>query len=153
MNAYVGEVTAMHLHFAFDSPARAQVMDRMTTNAYAGPNHVTANIQHGSWTMPLKPGQPPEVNWLDSNQQVRHEPIKYSKEDIAHIEKWIKRHCETTWHSLGTCSLAPKEGNSIIKHGVLDERLNVHGVKDLKVSDLSICPGNVGCNTFSVGTS
>jgi alcohol oxidase len=96
MNAYVGEVTAMYPHFAFDSPARAQDMDLMTTNAYAGPNHITANIQHGSWTMPLKPGQPPEVNWLDSNQQVRHEPIKYSKEDIAHIEKWIKRHCETT---------------------------------------------------------
>ena len=45
--------------------------------------------------------------------------------------------------------MAPKEGNSIVKHGVLDERLNVHGVKGLKVSDLSICPDNVGCNTYS----
>jgi alcohol oxidase len=43
--------------------------------------------------------------------------------------------------------MAPKEGNSIVKHGVLDERLNVHGVKHLKVADLSICPDNVGCNT------
>lgn len=43
--------------------------------------------------------------------------------------------------------MAPKEGNSIVKHGVLDERLNVHGVKALKVADLSICPDNVGCNT------
>lgn len=47
--------------------------------------------------------------------------------------------------------MAPKDGNSIVKHGVLDERLNVHGVKHLKVADLSICPDNVGCNTFSVG--
>jgi len=45
--------------------------------------------------------------------------------------------------------MAPKEGNSIVKHGVLDERLNVNGVKNLKVADLSICPDNVGCNTFS----
>lgn len=60
-----------------------------------------------------------------------------------------QRHVETTWHSLGTCSMAPKEGNSIVKHGVLDERLNVHGVKGLKVADLSICPDNVGCNTYS----
>lgn len=43
--------------------------------------------------------------------------------------------------------MAPKEGNSIVKHGVLDERLNVHGVSNLKVADLSICPDNVGCNT------
>ena len=72
---------------------------------------------------------------------------------VAHIEKWVQRHTETTWHSLGTCSMAPREGNSIVKHGVLDERLNVHGVKNLKVSDLSICPDNVGCNTFSVSHS
>lgn len=63
----------------------------------------------------------------------------------------VQRHVETTWHSLGTCSMAPREGNSIAKHGgVVDERLNVHGVKGLKVCDLSICPDNVGCNTFSV---
>lgn len=47
--------------------------------------------------------------------------------------------------------MAPREGNSIAPHGgVVDERLNVHGVKGLKVCDLSICPDNVGCNTFSV---
>ena len=50
---------------------------------------------------------------------------------------------------LGTCSMAPKEGNSVVKHGVLDPRLNVHGVKGLKCADLSICPDNVGCNTYS----
>ncbi|KAK3065675.1 Alternative oxidase, mitochondrial, partial [Teratosphaeriaceae sp. CCFEE 6253] len=71
------------------------------------------------------------------------------KEDLLAVEEWVKRHVETTWHSLGTCSMAPKEGNSIVKHGVLDERLNVHGVKGLKVADLSICPDNVGCNTYS----
>lgn len=33
--------------------------------------------------------------------------------------------------------MAPREGNSIVKHGVLDERLNVHGVQGLKVADVS----------------
>ncbi|KAL9109694.1 MAG: hypothetical protein Q9227_005732 [Pyrenula ochraceoflavens] len=149
MSAYAGEVTAMHPHFSYSSPARPLDMDLATTNAYAGPNHITAGIQHGSWTMPLEAGDAPKVNFLNSNQQTVRHDLKYSKDDIAHIEKWVQRHCETTWHSLGTCSMAPKEGNSIVKHGVLDERLNVHGVQGLKVSDLSICPDNVGCNTFS----
>jgi alcohol oxidase len=79
-------------------------------------------------------------------------------QNIPHYQILTKRkhsltltlgHVETTWHSLGTCSMAPKNGNSIVKHGVLDERLNVHGVKGLKVADLSICPDNVGCNTYS----
>lgn len=149
MQAYAGEVTAMHPHFAYDSPARARDMDMATRNAYAGPNHITANIQHGSWTMPVDEGEPPQPNLLNSNSLLIRKPLKYSYEDIQEIERWVQRHCETTWHSLGTCSMAPREGNSVVKHGVLDERLNVHGVKNLKVSDLSICPDNVGCNTFS----
>lgn len=100
--------------------------------------------------MPVEAGKGANESVLNSNSQPARAPLKYSTEDIAHIEKWVQRHCETTWHSLGTCSMAPREGNSIVKHGVLDERLNVHGVKNLKVADLSICPDNVGCNTFSV---
>ena len=99
--------------------------------------------------MPVDSGEPPKPNMLNSNQQSVRKDLKYSTEDLKHIEEWVKRHVETTWHSLGTCSMAPKEGNSIVKHGVLDERLNVHGVKGLKVADLSVCPDNVGCNTYS----
>lgn len=149
MAAYAGEVTGMHPHFAHDSQARASDMDLETTKAYAGPNHLSAGIQHGSWSNPLEPSKSPAENYLNSNKQGAHPEIQYNEEDIKHIEKWVQRHVETTWHSLGTCSMAPREGNSIVKHGVLDERLNVHGVKGLKVADLSICPDNVGCNTFS----
>lgn len=150
MQAYAGEVTGMHPHFKFDSPARAKDMDLATRNAYAGPNHITANIQHGSWTVPIDEGdEKAPATVLSSNLVVLRKPLEYTKEDVEEVEKWVKRHVETTWHSLGTCSMAPKEGNEIVKHGVLDERLNVHGVKGLKVADLSICPDNVGCNTFS----
>lgn len=149
MESYAGEVTGMHPFFAYDSQARSKDMDLATTNAYALPGNISAGIQHGSWSVPLTPGKPASVSLLNSHRQDIHEDLKYTKEDIAHIEEWVKRHVETTWHSLGTCSMAPKEGNSIVKHGVLDERLNVHGVKGLKVADLSICPDNVGCNTYS----
>ncbi|RDI77346.1 hypothetical protein Vi05172_g12674 [Venturia inaequalis] len=149
MDAYAGEVQAMHPFYAFDSPARANDMDVATTNAYALPGNLTANIQHGSWSERLEPGAAPPSTHLNSSQQCIYEDLQYSRQDIQHIEEWVKRHVETTWHSLGTCSMAPREGNSIVKHGVLDERLNVHGVKGLKVADLSICPDNVGCNTYS----
>ncbi|OJD15000.1 hypothetical protein AJ78_04722 [Emergomyces pasteurianus Ep9510] len=149
MTSYAGEVTAMHPQFAFNSPARATDMDLETTKAYAGPNHISAGIQHGSWSHHLEPGEQQGANVLNSNRRDLRSPLKYSKNDIEQIEKWVQRHVETTWHSLGTCSIGPREGNSVVKHGVLDERLNVHGVKGLKVSDLSVCPDNVGCNTFS----
>ncbi|KAF2631662.1 GMC oxidoreductase [Macroventuria anomochaeta] len=149
MDAYAGEVQSMHPFYAFDSPARANDMDLATTNAYALPGNITAGIQHGSWTMPIEKGKVPSPSFLNSNSQHVLDDLHYTSEDIKHIENWTKRHVETTWHSLGTCSMAPKNGNSIVKHGVLDERLNVHGVKGLKVADLSICPDNVGCNTYS----
>ncbi|KAK4613409.1 Alcohol oxidase [Fulvia fulva] len=149
MDAYAGEVINMHPFYAYDSPARCKDLDLETTNAYAGPDHITANIQVGSWTVPKEAGKAPEPSFMNNHQQHIQEDLQYSKDDLLAVEEWVKRHVETTWHSLGTCSMAPKNGNSIVKHGVLDERLNVHGVKNLKVADLSICPDNVGCNTYS----
>ncbi|EGZ78075.1 alcohol oxidase [Neurospora tetrasperma FGSC 2509] len=150
MDAYAGEVQNMHPFFNFDSPARAHDLDLEDINKYALPGNITAGIQHGSWTVPVPPAdEKPNVLHVTSNRKAKRRELKYSHEDIKAVEDWVKRHVETTWHCLGTCSMAPREGNSIVKHGVLDERLNVHGVKGLKVADLSICPDNVGCNTYS----
>ncbi|KAJ4858101.1 GMC oxidoreductase domain-containing protein [Trichoderma breve] len=150
MDAYAGEVETMHPFFEYDSPARAHDMDLATTKAYALPGNLSAGITHGSWSSYLPEADTKAgVNILSSNKVNTRQELKYNSNDIKAIEEWVKRHVESTWHSLGTCSMAPKEGNSIVKHGVLDERLNVHGVKGLKVADLSICPDNVGCNTYS----
>ncbi|KAK4190597.1 alcohol oxidase 1 [Podospora australis] len=150
MDAYAGEVQNMHPVFDFDSEARAHDLSLEDTNKYALPGNITAGIQHGSWTVPLpEPDSKPAKGYVTSSRKDKRRDLKYTGKDIQAVEDWVKRHVETTWHCLGTCSMAPKEGNSIVKHGVLDERLNVHGVKGLKVADLSICPDNVGCNTYS----
>lgn len=106
MDAYAGEVQAMHPFYAYDSPARAKDMDLLTTNQYALKGNLTAGIQHGSWSMPVEPGKAPKPNLLNSNSQSVYEELKYSNEDIKHIEEWVKRHVETTWHSLGVCSIS-----------------------------------------------
>lgn len=81
MQAYAGEVTGMHPHFSYSSEARAKDMDIATRNAYGGPNHITSNIQHGSWTAPLEEGEPPAASFLNSNRHHFRAPLKYTKED------------------------------------------------------------------------
>ncbi|KAI4865970.1 GMC oxidoreductase-domain-containing protein [Hypoxylon rubiginosum] len=68
--------------------------------------------------------------------------IEYSAEDDAAILQWLREHIDTTWHSMGTCRMAPRE-----KSGVVDPSLSVHGVLGLKVADMSIAPSNVAANT------
>lgn len=55
-------------------------------------------------------------------------PIEYDDEDDKAIEEYIRSNIETTWHSLGTCKMAPKE-----KGGVVDKYLNVYGTVGLKL--------------------
>lgn len=68
--------------------------------------------------------------------------IQYTPEDDAAIEESVREIVGTTWHSLGTAKMAPRE-----EKGVVDPSLNVYGVSGLKVADLSIPPENVGANT------
>lgn len=70
--------------------------------------------------------------------------IVYSPEDEAVLERYIRDKVDTTWHTMGTCKMAPQD-----KGGVVDGNLNVYGVQGLKIADLSIPPGNVGGNTNS----
>lgn len=68
--------------------------------------------------------------------------IEYSAEDDAVLERWLRENVGTTWHSLGTCKMLPRD-----EMGVVDPSLGVYGVQNLKIADLSIPPRNVGANT------
>ena len=70
------------------------------------------------------------------------ERIEFSAEDDKAIEQKIREIVSTTWHSLGTAKMAPRESK-----GVVDASCGVHGIKNLKLADLSIPPENVGANT------
>ncbi|KAG1847110.1 GMC oxidoreductase-domain-containing protein [Suillus tomentosus] len=70
--------------------------------------------------------------------------IIYTAEDDVAIDNYHRDSVQTTWHSLGTCAMKPRA-----EQGVVDARLNVYGVTNLKVADMSIVPKNVGTNTYS----
>ncbi|KIJ11507.1 alcohol oxidase, partial [Paxillus involutus ATCC 200175] len=55
--------------------------------------------------------------------------IVYSTEDDKAIEDFVRNVGQSTWHSLGTCAMKPRE-----EGGVVDSRLNVYGVTGLKVA-------------------
>ncbi|KAJ3806589.1 hypothetical protein EV368DRAFT_76416 [Lentinula lateritia] len=67
--------------------------------------------------------------------------LKYTEDDDRAIDDFHKQFIQTSWHSLGTCAMKPREDG-----GVVDPRLNVYGTRNLK---LSIAPANVGANTYS----
>ncbi|THU99422.1 alcohol oxidase [Dendrothele bispora CBS 962.96] len=70
--------------------------------------------------------------------------VVYSPEDDEAIDIYIRKFVGTSWHSLGTAPMkALKEG------GVVDDQLNVYGVKALKIADLSIPPSNLNANMYS----
>ncbi|KAG1894459.1 GMC oxidoreductase-domain-containing protein [Suillus fuscotomentosus] len=65
-------------------------------------------------------------------------------EDDEAIDRFHRDIMQTTWHSLGTCAMKPEADQ-----GVVDARLIVYGVSNLKVADMSISPLNVGTNSYS----
>lgn len=80
--------------------------------------------------------------WDDNSMDGEMRDLEYSAEDDAAIEKYLRENIQTTWHSLGTAKMAPRD-----EMGVVDKHLNVYGVQGLKVVDMSIAPENVAANT------
>ncbi|TRM68313.1 GMC oxidoreductase-domain-containing protein [Schizophyllum amplum] len=133
MDAFRGELTSHHPHFHPDSPAACKDIDIRTAKELM-PNGFTVGIHMGTWH---KPGEAFDASKV-------HEDLEYSEEDDKAIDDWVADHVETTWHSLGTCAMKPRE-----EGGVVDGHLNVYGTQNLKCIDLSICPDNLGTNTYS----
>jgi choline dehydrogenase len=57
------------------------------------------------------------------------------------IEEFIRSHAETIYHPVGTC----KMGND--EFAVVDDKLRVRGVENLRVVDASVMPTLIGGNT------
>lgn len=67
----------------------------------------------------------------------------YLKTD-AQLEDVVRERVETVYHPTSTCRMAPLE-----EGGVVDAKLNVYGIKGLKVCDASVFPSIVSGHTVS----
>ncbi|KAJ7199539.1 alcohol oxidase [Mycena rebaudengoi] len=58
------------------------------------------------------------------------------------IAAWIKNFFNSTWHTVGSCSMLPLEDG-----GVVDNKLKVYKTTNIRVVDLSIIPLHIGAHT------
>ncbi len=69
--------------------------------------------------------------------------------DDALVEKYIRDHVETIYHPVGTCAMGSDE------MAVVDARLRVRGLENLRVADASVMPvivaGNTNAATIMIG--
>jgi alcohol oxidase len=133
MDSFRGELTSQHPHFCPGSPAACRDIDMVTAKQLMPHSH-TLGVPMGHCCKPSEPFNPYKV----------HENVKYSEEDNKAIDEWIMDHVQTSGFKIGTCAMKSKD-----KGGVVDHRLNVYGTQNLKCIDMSICPENLGANTFS----
>ena len=142
MKGYCGEFAPSHPPF---DPNGKAAIDPLHDSRVTGEVHkdtVAPTLEKNKDALPAKldTRKPHETA-----QDVVHVPIEYSAEDEKVLRRWIQGNAGTTWHPLGTCQVAPKS-----KGGVVDERLRVYGVKNLRVCDMSIVPLEPGSNTASM---
>ncbi len=59
------------------------------------------------------------------------------------LDNWLLRNVFTTFHTSGSCKMGPADDGM----AVVDQYCRVHGVQNLRVVDISICPDVVRANT------
>jgi choline dehydrogenase len=76
-------------------------------------------------------------------QSVVEEETRPGNEIIenAEILEYIKKIGQTAWHTVGTCRMGD-ESNAVV-----DSSLRVHGIKRLRVADISVMPTVASSNT------
>ena len=87
----------------------------------------------------------PALAWLDP-QEIAPGPKAQSD---AELLDWVSRNAETTYHPVGTCRMGSDP------NAVVDDKLRVHGIANLRVADASIMPtltsGNTNAPSIMIG--
>ncbi len=64
-----------------------------------------------------------------------------AQDDDASLQAWVRERAQTAWHVSGTCKMG------VDSMAVVDPELRVHGLRGLRVADVSVMPCVVSSNT------
>jgi len=80
-------------------------------------------------------------------------PLEITFRDIPRseaLEADIRDRCYSIYHPSGSCRMGPAKANAVV-----DARLKVHGLDDLRVADASVMPfvvsGNLNAPSMMIG--
>ena len=85
----------------------------MVKTSFSSGTLIEADISIGNWVVPRCTDRLQNGDVLNTNRNANclRKSLEYTKGDLNAVEDWVRRHVETTWHGVGTCSMAPKDGN------------------------------------------
>lgn len=115
-----------------------------SSNAYDAPRIDTAFFSDPDDMRVLREGANLQRRILDGQafDDVRGKALyALDQSDARAVEQDIRNRADTQYHPVGTC----KMGHDAM--AVVDDRLRVHGIQNLRVADASIMPTLVGGNT------
>ncbi|KAI1208533.1 putative GMC oxidoreductase [Annulohypoxylon truncatum] len=98
-------------------------------------------------SLPALAASQPLTNLL--KQPLRISPSSATFADLDAAKEYIRGRSISMWHPAGTCAMLPES-----KGGVVDTRLKVYGIENLRVVDASIVPllppGNLQSTVYAV---
>ena len=73
----------------------------------------------------------------------RLQPTDNALSTDENLDRWMRKTVFNTTHASGTCKIGPASDPT----AVVDQRLNIHGLENIKVADASVMPNVIRANT------
>ncbi|KAI8946161.1 GMC oxidoreductase [Xylaria longipes] len=108
-------------------------------NYFSHPADIEVLTRHVQALENIKRTEPLAHHFIQGGKRI---PPEGDLSDLDVAREYARKNCRAAFHFTGTCSQMPREMG-----GVVDEKCQVYGCKNLRVCDLSIVPIVPRCNT------
>ncbi|KAJ7235387.1 alcohol oxidase [Mycena rebaudengoi] len=126
------------IHIKSGNPLDPPAIDPRYFESAYGESHILSNDER-KIGVEVNPG--PDIQ-TDEQIAGGDSPSEFSPKILIRPKAWIKNFFNSTWHTVGSCSMLPLEDG-----GVVDNKLKVYKTTNIRVVDLSIIPLHIGAHT------